>query len=363
MRRYSQSSLNSSNLNESWNDNPGKITPGNGYFSKGVTNHYTPIENIITNINNLFGAQMSIVCNIGEDGVSIKLYSTRFTTPEKINSMLYAQMYNDLNGGSLYSYITQQGLPKCTTVKIGQDYVVYFSPDDIAQAEDPVCQCADKKCDCDNCCGNCCCPCPCEMHERALEEAELGIITEDESEEELKDVTMEKILELIDSKDKVKAAKQLEILVSQQMNLPREYYFAGIKFKDGDEAIALRWKYTKKNPKGKTVENTRSIIHIFGKGDDAVWVQDYAKDSLVQLPDDVKKVIDEILELLEAEKTNDPAIYKITGEKKERENKEDKDDEKDDKKDDEKDDKKDDNLLGDDNEDDSSRGDDSDDLL
>ena len=51
--------------------------------------------------------------------------------------------------------------------------------------------------------------------------------------------------------------------------MSREFYFTAIKFKNEDEAIALRWKYDKKLPNGKSTENVRSIMHIFGTGENA----------------------------------------------------------------------------------------------
>ena len=104
-------------------------------------------------------------------------------------------------------------------------------------------------------------------------------------------------------------------------------------------------------------------MHIFGKGDEGIWVQDFAKDSIVELPEEVKKLIESVLDMLEAKETDDPAIFKLDGKRKERkEDEEDKDKDKDDKdsdKDEDKDKKKD-NDKPEEDEDDSSRGDDSD---
>ena len=339
-----------------------KKNPGNDGNKTGVTNHYTPVENILTNIRNLFCTQLSIVAEKGEDGLSIKLSSSKFTNNKTTDNFLYAALYNDLNynGSSLYGYITSQGLTKVTKVDLGGYIVVYFSPEDIKTAQDP------------NCMAKECCPCPCEAAESLLDEFEItSMIKEDDGEEEMKSQTVEKVLELLDGPDKVKAAKQLELLVANEIQLPREYYFAAVKFKSGEEAIALRWKHTKKMPFGKsdgdgkykeiTVENTRSIMHIFGKGEQAIWVQDYDKDGIVELPDDVKKLIDNILDLLEADKTDNPAVFKLTGERKEREdNDEDKDE---DNKDDENKDEDNEKKEESDDEDDDSRGDKTDDLL
>lgn len=321
--------------------------PGNDLQNTGVTNHYTPIENVLTNIKNLFCSRLGVVASIGEDNVSIKLQSTKFVDEQSINAVLYEQLDRFTN---LASYIMQQGLDKMTKINLGMYYVVYFSPSDVKTAKDPQTMEPNAIL------------VPKEVKESVLDEFEFTtIIKEDDAEEEIKNVTLEKVLELVDSKDKVKAAKQLELLVAQEVELPREFYFAGIKFKNGEEAIALRWKYTKKLPTGQSTESVRSIMHIFGKGDKAIWVQDFDKESIVQLPEEVKKLIESILDMLEADKTDDPAIFKLTGERKEREDKKDKDDEGKDK-DSKDEDSKDKNSNNEDDEDDDSRGDNSDDL-
>lgn len=331
--------------------------PGNQITKTGVTNHYTPIQNILTNVKNLFCLLLGVVAEVGEDNVSIKLSSSQFVSKQKTEEILWRAMYNDVftyGTSSLYGYITSQGLPTVTFINLGGYYVVYFSPNDIKTAEDPNKMALNAM--------------PEAANESMLDEFEIGtFIKEDDSEEEMKSETVSKVLELLDGPDKVKAAKQLELLVSKEIQLPREYYFSAIKFKSGEEAIALRWKYTKKMPFGKadgdgeyketTVENTRSLMHIFGKGEKAIWVQDFDEDSLVELPEEVKKLIQSILDLLEAGETDNPSVFSLTGERKERkDDDENKDDDDDNNKDDDKGSKSDDD---DDSEDDDSRGDDT----
>ena len=299
-----------------------EVKPGNQLLKTGVTNHYTPIENILTNIKNLFCLSLGIVASVGEDGVSIKLSSSQFTTQEKTNELLWRSLYNDVftyGTSSIQGYITAQGLTKVTTINLGGYYVVYFSPNDIATAEDPVCMAA-----------RCECPCPCEANECLYDEFEFSHIYEgddqnqddqnqDDQNQDIdgakhkedpkpNEVTIEDVL---NNEDKVKAAKQLEILISQAVNLPRDFYCAAIKFKNDDEAIALRWRYEKKLPTGKSTENTRSLIHIFTGEDKKIWVQDYAKDSIVELPKEVQTLIENVLKFLKAEKTEDPAIFTL----------------------------------------------------
>lgn len=309
-----------------------EVKPGNQLMNTGVTNHYTPIQNILTNINNLFCTSLGIVASVGEDNVSIKLSSSQFTSQEKTNELLWRSLYNDVftyGTSSLQGYITAQGLPKITMINLGGYFVVYFSPDDMPAIA--------NGCD-DECCDKCDCPCPCEANECLYDEFEFSHVYEEddqnqddkqnqedpsdkksENNEDIdgakhkedpkpNEVTVEDIL---NNEDKVKAAKQLEILISQAVNLPREFYCAAIKFKNDDEAIALRWKYEKKLPTGKSSENTRSLIHIFTGDDQKVWVQDYAKDSIVELPQEIKTLIDNVLKFLKVEKTDDPAIFTL----------------------------------------------------
>ena len=310
------------------------VNPGNALSTTGVTNHYTPVQNILTNVKNLYACRMSIAASLAEDGFSIKLNSSKFVSEDEIRRMLYTPL--DRTTIPLAQYIISQGLDSVKMIKVGDFYVVYFSPKDIKVAEPgleaPQAEAPVK-----------------EMLDYNIEEAEITTITEDEDDEELEDLTKKELSKLIDEKDKVKAAKQFMQIVSQQMELPREYYFAGVKDKDGKESIALRWRYTKRRPHKKTAEVTRSLINIYGNSKDGVWVGDFDKKAYFQLPDEVKKLIENILELLGAEKTDDECVYSLDAKK---------EDKKDDKKEDKKDDKKDDEE---DVEDDKSR--DEDDVL
>ena len=319
--------------------------PGN---CLGLMNHYTPVENIVTNVKNLFCGMLGIVATVGEDGVSVKLHSSQFVSERMVYDRLYNIMYNSQ---SLYSYISQQGLSVVKLVKVGQYYVVYFCPDDLATAtaaDDAAMAQLAKDCSCGA-------PCT-EMMQLGIEESELSTITEDndDDEDELEKLRAKQVNELIVIKDKVKAAKQFGALIAAQMSLPTEFYFCGVKSKDGDESIGLRWRYTKRRPHGKSTEVTRTLINIFGVGDEAIWVQDYDKDSYFKLPDEVKTLIENILEFLGAEKTSDPCIYKIPEDDNKKDEDKKKKDEEDKKAKEEEDDK---------TEDDKSRGDDSDDLL
>ena len=304
------------------------VNPGNAYSNTGVTNHLTPVANIVTQIRNLWSPTTGIVASIAEDGFSVKLNSSKFVSQESVNKILYDTTI--MRGTSLAGYIQQQGLTVVKIINVGQFFVVYFCPNDIKTAGKIEEKPANLPCK--------------EMQEYNIEETELySLITEGDDDEELKDITREKVVELINSKDKVKSAKQLELLVAQELELPREYSFAGVKSKDGDESIALRWKYIKKRPHNKTIENVRSILNIYDMSKEGIWVQDFDKESLVKLPEEVEKLIKSILEFLGATETDNPAVYSLAEEDKKDEKK--KEDEDDDKKDeDDKDDNKEDSL-------------------
>ncbi len=312
------------------------VTFGNS-LNNGVTNHYTPVQNILTNIKNLFCQLLGVYAEVAEDGFSIKLSSVQFTSEQKTSEILHRPMYNDAfsyGTSSLEGYIMSQGLRKVTLINLGSYYVVYFSPEDIKAAQSPINMENNVKgyTSVGEYSGECC-PNPCEMKESLYDEFELCYLKEKEdnsddqnnndsssdkpnntdnsSNDNSNSDSDDKISEILNSEDKVKAAKQLEILISQKIQLSREFYFTAIKFKNEDEAIALRWKYDKKLPNGKSTENVRSIMHIFGTGENAIWVQDYAKDSIVELPKEIKKLIENVLKILGAKSTNDPAIFNL----------------------------------------------------
>lgn len=322
--------------------------PGNLYPNTGVANHLTPVGNIVASIRNFFSPLTGIVASVGEDGFSVKLNSSKFVSQEAANEILYNGEI--MRGTCLYNYIVQQGLPVMKCIPIGQYFIIYFCPNDIKVAdknpkEDNKKNAAVK-----------------EMLENNLEEVEMiSLIKESDDDEEIKDLDKEKITEIINSKDKVKAAKQLELFITSKLELPREYYFAGVKSKDGDESIALRWKYTRKRPHNKTSEAVRSILNIFDDGKEGIWVQDFDKDGMVTLPDEVDKLIHTVLDFLGASETNNPCVWSLQESDKKDEKKEDEDNDEDKNKESSKVGNKDlkDNKVNDeeDNEDDDSRGD------
>lgn len=285
------------------------VNPGNQLSDTGVTNHYTPIENIVTNVKNLYATHLGIVASVAEDGVSIKLQSSKFVNKEAINSVLSERFNNSVYNKdmSLYTYILSQGLDSIKMVPIGQYYIVYFSPSDIATAEPGVEPIGNSTSACEEL----------ENSNISVQEVEMQSLTifNEDDDQELEDENKKQLIAILDNKDKVKAAKQLEALISRAMNLPREYYFAGVKDKDGEESIALRWKYTKKRPHNKTSEQTRSLINIFGTGDEAIWIGDFDKDAMFKLPKEVITLINNLLEMLDAEKTNNPSVYTINTER------------------------------------------------
>lgn len=295
------------------------INQGNALSNTGVSNHLTPIGNIVTNVKNLFATRLSVVASVAEDGVSIKLNSSYFTDPKEINKILYN--YEIMRGTCLATYIMSQGLDLIKTINLGQFYVVYFCPSDIKTAM-PAVEPEQANLPCK------------EMLDYNLDEAEMIMLKED-ADEELADLTKEKLSEILKMDDKVKAAKQLELLIMQDVDLPREYYFAGVKDKQGNESIALRWKYTRSGGKGQTVEVTKSLINIYDDGENGVWVSDFAEDALVELPEDVKKLIETVLEFIGANEANSKGTYTIGGERKSKDD--DKSDDKGDDKDDDED--------------------------
>jgi len=289
------------------------VNPGNA-LALGVTNHLTPIGNIVMNVRNYFASQLSIVASVAEDGVSVKLNSSKFTSKDEINKVLNNPIQRNM---SLKEYIQSQGLDLIKMICVGQFWVVYFSPSDIktaapgaeaVQAEAPV-----K-----------------EQLEYDIEEAEIDSlemkINEDED-EEMKSEGKDELNEIIGMSDKVKAAKKLEAFVAKEIELPREYYFAAVKTQKGKEVLALRWKYTKRSGIKETIELKKSIMHIYNDGQ--IFCSDLDKNSMFNLPSEVNTLLNNIIDMFDAEKTNDPAVFKIKNFEKKDDKKEDKDKDKD----------------------------------
>jgi hypothetical protein len=279
-------------LREAYDCNPGNDV------KLGVTNHLTPLNNIITNIRNLFATTLGVVVEPGEDGVSLKLHSSKFACPDEVNKILN-QPY--LGSTSLAQYICQQGLCNQKLLDLGQYYVAYFGPNDIRTAENPDKIAADMKC---------CTPCICkEMLQYNIDEAEMDSINENFDDEELEDKTKEQLLKFIQGTDKVKCAQKLAELLADDLDLPEDYYFKGVKDAEGNESIALRYKFEKRRPFGKTVVLSKSLINIYNVGENAVWVEAFlTKD---KNSDTMNRIVETVLKLIGAQPTDDECVYVI----------------------------------------------------
>lgn len=270
------------------------VNPGN-LGSLGVTNHLTPVQNILTNVRNFFATQLGVVASIGEDGVSIKLNSSKFVNKQEIEKILNNPIQKTM---SLKQYIQSQGLDLIKMIALGQYWVIYFSPSDVKTAMpgmEAVPATAPVK----------------EQLEMNIDEAEMTsykMLFEDED-EEVTNPNKDELSEILGMSDKVKAAKKLEALVAKEIELPREYYFAAVKTLKGKEVIALRWKYTKRTGKKETSQLTKSLMHIYDDGE--VFCGDLDKDSMFKLPTETNTLINNILDMFDAEKTNDLAVFKI----------------------------------------------------
>lgn len=278
-------------LREAYDCNPGNDV------KLGVTNHLTPLNNIITNIRNFFGSTMGIVVEPGEDGVSLKLHSSKFVCPKEVSKVI-DQPY--LGNTSLHSYICQQGLCNMKLINLGSYYVVYFGPNDIRTAENPDKVAADAKC---------CVACS-EMLQFNLFECEMDSLNEAFDDEELEDKTKEQLLKFIQGTDKVKCAQKLSELLADDLNLPEDYYFCGVKDAEGNESIALRYKFQKRRPFGKEVTLSKTLINIYNVGENAVWVEAFlTKD---KNSDTMNRIVETTLKLIGAQPTDDPCVYVIS---------------------------------------------------
>lgn len=297
---------------------------GPANIAKGVTNHLTPVENILTNVNNLFAVHLGVVATIAEDKMSIKLTSSRFFNEEATRAIMYECIWQNQ---SLATYISQQGLPVMKVIPVSENMiVVYMCPGDIPTAygyEDG--QCA---------------ACTEQLGRGDIEYSQYNTIIKEE-EEELEAQDKSELANLLNSRNKVKAAQQFAELVSAVVDLPDNYYFKAVRDEDGNESIALRCKYEKKRPFGQTKEYTKSVMNIYSTAEDGIWVDGY-DDEINPIQQEVKDLVDQVLDFvgctpgsdgcsfcMNIEGTEDPNEDKESKEDKEGDDKQDSKEEKD----------------------------------
>ena len=263
---------------------------GNAFDQQGVTNHYTPIMNIIQGCRNIFGPKYSVIFEPGDDGVSIKLSSSFFIDEKAVNATLFTPIdrYTTLD-----SFIRLQGLTKRTIVQSGQLMVVYYSPEDIATAQNPVDMEAAKS--------------PVLPDESDVdpttEELEniAKVIAESETESETN------FSELFNDEDKNLSAAMFAEKLKNIVSLPENYYIKATRDSDGNKSIALRKKITLRKAFGKEIEVVKSLMNIYS--DDNIWVG--AFQEVCNTSEEDKKLIENILNYIKAEKTDDECVYTL----------------------------------------------------
>ena len=264
-------------------------------MTQGVMNHYTPIDNIIINTRNIFGALLGLVVSKGEDGISLKIQSSSFTNPEVTRNILYNSTFDGHT--YLYTYIMNQGLRGLKILDLGSTCIAYFFPNDLA--EDP-------------CSNETCCGCR-EMKESRIIECELATIEEssvnEDQEVELEDRTKEELAEIINNNNKVKGATDFVNKIANVITLPENMYIKATKDIDGHESISLRYKTVKRRPFGGKMDCVTSLMNIYCTGANAVWVDAFLNKGLYD--DDVINVINSILQFIGAEETSDEAVWNI----------------------------------------------------
>lgn len=281
-------------MKESWSPNQ----------TIGVMNHLTPVQNIITNINNLFASQLSIVAEPGKDNVSILVHSSFFYDKDTTFRQLYLPVWNDKV--SLASYVAQQGLNNIKVIPTGnaEECMALFCPSDMPQLG------YDGSCDI-----GCEPKCACESNEIeydqfTFEEGEdmmNGIKNYGFGDQEIESIQKKDLREILGSKDKVKAAKMFNDILKNNMRMPENYYIKAVRDEDGNESIALRYRYEKKKPFGKSVTLTKSIVNIYNTEDGGIWV-----DDAENLPEEMKGVVDDMLNFVGVRRTGDPNSFSVS---------------------------------------------------
>ena len=259
--------------------------PGNSLDCLGVSNHYTPINNILIAIRNLICCRLGIIAEPGEDEVSIKLHSSKFTDEESINAMLYDKIDRFT---SLDSYIRMQGLTKRTIVDLGSYKVVYYSPEDIKQAENPEMMAQVPDVDI-------------EPTTECLET--IKTILEEQQDNDKVDW-----IDILGNEDKNVAAALFYDKIKNKIDLPENYYYVkATKDANDNKCVAIRKKYEFRKPFGEKIEKVKSIINIYSP--DNIWVSGY--QDCITLSDTDSRIIEKALNLINAQKTDDNCKFTL----------------------------------------------------
>lgn len=280
-----------------------KLTELRECFGTGVTNHLTPIQNIIININNLFASQLSVVALPTKDNMAIEVTSSFFYDEKTTWDQIYLPIWN--NQQSLASYVSQQGLP---LVKVWQDmtgWKVRFCPNDIPQmgygnvpAGIPGCKCQESYNEY-------------EYDQFMAEDGPKGdnmngLKNYGFGDQEIDAIQRKDLRDILGGSDKVKAAKAFAEILAKNMKLPENYYIKAVRDEDGNESIALRYRYEKKKPFGKTATLTKSIVNIYNTEDSGIWV-----DDAENLPDEMKGIVDDMLTVIGVRRTSDANAFTV----------------------------------------------------
>lgn len=271
----------------------------------GLSNHYTPVENIITNVKNLYASRLGFtVEKFGNYGIVLR--SNLFLTDSDVYSILYADLYQP-GTSSVCDYIYNQGLTKMQVLQEGDYKIVTFEPTDIAEPAKVPAEAETKEAN------------TFEEAKKEYEVVKQYLLKEDQygniqmqntiGDQEIDILQKNDLRQLLGGDDKVKAAKAFATAVSQNMKLPENYYIKAVRDEDGNESVALRYRYEKRRPFGKTQTITKTLMNIYGLGDDGIWVDGY--DDKASVPEEMRGIIDGMLNFIGVRRTGDNCSFTI----------------------------------------------------
>lgn len=271
----------------------------------GLSNHYTPVENIITNVKNLYATRLGFtVEKFGNYGIVLR--SNLFLTDSDVYSILYTDLYQP-GTSSLSNYVYNQGLTSMQILQEGDYKIVTFEPTDIAKSAKVPAEAETKEAN------------TFEESKKEYEVESQYLLKEDQygnvqmqntiGDQEIDILQKNDLRQLLGGDDKVKAAKAFATAVSQNMKLPENYYIKAVRDEDGNESVALRYRYEKRRPFGKTQTITKTLMNIYGLGDDGIWVDGY--DDKASVPEEMRGIIDGMLNFIGVRRTGDNCSFTI----------------------------------------------------
>ena len=114
-------------------------------------------------------------------------------------------------------------------------------------------------------------------------------------------------IEILGDEDKNVAAALFFDKIKNKVDLPENYYVKATKDANDNKCVAIRKKYEFRKPFDEKIEKVKSIINIYSP--ENIWVSGY--QDCITLSDVDSRIIEKVLNLINAQKTDDKCKFTL----------------------------------------------------